>query len=74
MKPTTPHLISVCLLVSFASAADNPAPSHAWQATGTKGAIVAGHHEAVAAGMQILKAGGNAADATVATILALSVG
>jgi gamma-glutamyltranspeptidase/glutathione hydrolase len=44
-----------------------------WQAAGTHGAVAAGGRGAVAAGMEILKSGGNAADAAAATILALSV-
>jgi gamma-glutamyltranspeptidase/glutathione hydrolase len=44
-----------------------------WQAAGTQGAVAAGGRDAVAAGLSILKAGGNAADAGAATILALSV-
>ena len=44
-----------------------------WHAEGTRGAVSAGGAEAVHAGMLILKNGGNAADAAVATILALSV-
>jgi gamma-glutamyltranspeptidase/glutathione hydrolase len=44
-----------------------------WKAVGTQGAVAAGGREAVAAGLGILKDGGNAADAGAATILALSV-
>jgi gamma-glutamyltranspeptidase / glutathione hydrolase len=44
-----------------------------WQATGQRGVIVAGGSEAVDAGMAIFSAGGNAMDASVATILAQSV-
>jgi gamma-glutamyltranspeptidase/glutathione hydrolase len=44
-----------------------------WQAAGTQGAVAAGGRGAVAAGLEILKCGGNAADAAAATILALSV-
>jgi gamma-glutamyltranspeptidase/glutathione hydrolase len=44
-----------------------------WQAVGTGGAVAAGGIESVNAGLEILKGGGNAADAAAATILALSV-
>jgi len=44
-----------------------------WHAMGKGGAIAAGGKEAVAAGLSILKQGGNAADAASATLLALSI-
>ncbi len=44
-----------------------------WKGTGTKGGVAAGGQGAVDAGMTMLQSGGNAIDAAVATILALSV-
>ena len=44
-----------------------------WHASGRWGAIAAGAPESVAAGLDILAQGGNAADAAAATILALNV-
>jgi gamma-glutamyltranspeptidase/glutathione hydrolase len=48
-------------------------PEMGWEASGRNGAVVAGGAESVAAGMEILKDGGNAVDSAVATLLALSV-
>jgi gamma-glutamyltranspeptidase/glutathione hydrolase len=58
-----------------ASKADGPAIAGRtdWQALGTQGAVSAGGRDAVAAGLETLKKGGNAADAAAATIFALSV-
>jgi gamma-glutamyltranspeptidase/glutathione hydrolase len=44
-----------------------------WHASGKGSAVAAGGKEAVAAGLSMLKQGGNAADAAAATLLALSV-
>jgi len=44
-----------------------------WNATGSSGMVVGGGQEAVEAGLEVLQAGGNAADATVATLLAETV-
>jgi gamma-glutamyltranspeptidase / glutathione hydrolase len=56
-----------------ATRAQAPREAGAWEASGTGGAVSAGGAGAVEAGIETLKAGGNAADAAVATILALAV-
>lgn len=52
---------------------DNNTQTIGWNATSKSGAVAAGGAGAVAAGITILEAGGNAADAAAATILALNV-
>lgn len=60
-------LTSFCLAVSLTAAASRPA------ATGTRGMVVAPEAEAAEVGLTVLKNGGNAVDASVATALALAV-
>src|SRR5262245_21959459 len=50
-----------------------PSRPGTWSGAGKNGAVAAGGQSAVDAGMELLKAGGNAADAAAATIFALSV-
>jgi gamma-glutamyltranspeptidase/glutathione hydrolase len=69
-----PLLLLVPLVLPPAGGAAAPAAKAAtWKASGQKGAVAAGGAEAVEAGLATLKGGGNAADAAVATLLALSV-
>jgi gamma-glutamyltranspeptidase/glutathione hydrolase len=65
-------LIAVWLVVNLVCG-NLVADEITWQASGKGGAVAAGGKEAVAAGLSMLKQGGNAADAAAATLLALSV-
>ena len=65
-------LITACL-VTIIVGGNVIADEITWHASGKGGAVAAGGKEAVAAGLSMLKKGGNAADAAAATLLALSV-
>jgi gamma-glutamyltranspeptidase / glutathione hydrolase len=65
---------ALCLLVlsqSFALAQSAIPP--VWNAAGDNGAVASGEKEATEAGLEMLKAGGNAADAAAATLLVQAV-
>ena len=69
---TLRFLGTICFvtLIAYGSA---DAAEISWKASGKGGAVAAGGRDAVAAGVSILEQGGNAADAAVATLLALSI-
>src|SRR5262245_7221443 len=67
------RLIFVAMLLFCVAHGQAQSLADDWQATGQRGVIVAGGNDAVKAGMAIFSSGGNAMDAAVATILALSV-
>ncbi len=63
-------LVGLCLAVTVAA---QPVPVAVAPVMGRQGMVVAGHPQAAEAGLAVLKAGGNAIDAAVATSLALGV-
>jgi gamma-glutamyltranspeptidase/glutathione hydrolase len=65
-------LITILSLLATSFAAAAPADI-TWKASGKGGAVAAGGKRAVAAGIRLLEADGNAADAAVATLLALAI-
>jgi gamma-glutamyltranspeptidase/glutathione hydrolase len=67
-----PAVLALACFVSSGRAA-RAQPEIAWQASGTGGAVAAGGAQAVAAGVNCLRAGGNAADAAASTLFALAV-
>ncbi len=73
MLPRSPRLVScgaalvALILPSVIFAATRPV------IMGTRGVVVSGHHQASDAGLDILKKGGNATDAGVATVFAQAV-
>jgi len=76
MRKIVSSSVSLLLLAPLAwpEPAKTPASPHGPSvATGSQGVVVSGRPAATAAGIQILKQGGNAADAGAAALLALSV-
>src|SRR5262249_5865505 len=66
-------LVGILLVVFTEPSAEAQDKKGTWKVQGKNGAVAAGGNEAVEAGWTGLRDGGTAADAAVATILALSV-
>jgi gamma-glutamyltranspeptidase/glutathione hydrolase len=75
MRRYVPLLLGLVVLGSAVRtpAAERSTPGDLWKAEGTQGIVAAGGGEAADAALEMLKTGGNAADAAVAAMLVLSV-
>jgi gamma-glutamyltranspeptidase/glutathione hydrolase len=71
--PSTLAILTAAALVACAPQTPRPAPGAAPVRTGAPGMVSAADPRAAAAGVEILKAGGSATDAAIATMLALNV-
>lgn len=74
--PSMPHTLAIlttAALVACAPQTPRPASGAAPAPTGAPGMVSAADPRAAAAGVEILKAGGSATDAAIATMLALNV-
>jgi len=65
------YIVSLLLISGVCHA--QPAAPPVWSASGQNGAVASGEREATEAGLEMLKGGGNAADAAAATLLVQSV-
>ncbi len=72
-KTVVPRLFCLVCSVVVIVQVNSHASQIGWKAAGRNGAVAAGGHDAVAAGISMLEQGGNAADAAAATLLALSI-
>jgi len=64
--------VTICLALMILNG-NAHAQEMSWKASGKGGAVAAGGEKSVEAGISILEQGGNAADAAVATLIALSI-